>query len=274
MAPTTTPDALRPLEKAFQRHQRPQQAALIRAIPRLPVKPYITSSTPMSTLEIEASQNVLLHQEKPWLHLRRIGELVQGRDRWLLCETRTGAISMLKQMSEDRGRAEFALLSTLHHPSILHVDDSFCYNSQFYLGYEYCRFTLEEVLCVPIKLGEDHIRYIAISIIAALEYMADHGIVHHRIDCQSIRVCGKSGKVFLSDFEKATLYRRQSLPNTDFEALGLVLIRTMNKNHLGQLDVNSVREQRRENKLYGIHDAEYWSHCKSLIDFLDDLFIN
>lgn len=111
------------------------------------------------------------------------------------------------------------------------------------------------------------------QIIAALEYMADHGIVHHRIDCQSIRVCGKSGKVFLSDFEKATLYRRQSLPNTDFEALGLVLIRTMNKNHLGQLDVNSVREQRRENKLYGIHDAEYWSHCKSLIDFLDDLFI-
>jgi hypothetical protein len=59
----------------------------------------------------------------------------------------------------------------------------------------------------------------------------------------------------------------------DLESLGLVLIQAMSGSSSAvSLDIDSVREQRRVNKLYGVRDAEPWSHCNSLIDFLDELF--
>jgi hypothetical protein len=59
----------------------------------------------------------------------------------------------------------------------------------------------------------------------------------------------------------------------DLESLGLVLIQAMSGSSSAvSLDVDFVCEQRRVNKLYGVRDAEPWSYCNSLIDFLDELF--
>jgi hypothetical protein len=34
----------------------------------------------------------------------------------------------------------------------------------------------------------------------------------------------------------------------------------------------SVQEQRRNNRVFGLNNAEHWSGSKQLIDFLDELF--
>lgn len=80
--------------------------------------------------------------------------------------------------------------------------------------------------------------------------------------------------ILLGAFEKARTVRKESqaFPNTDLQDLGLVLLNVMNSEAGTHLDANYVREQRLQNRLYGINDGERWSHCRSLIDFIDEMF--
>ena len=47
----------------------------------------------------------------------------------------------------------------------------------------------------------------------------------------------------------------------------------MDRNTAPGLDVKTVKRNREGNKLYGIRDAELWSTCTTLIDFLDEIFL-
>ncbi|KAF9638817.1 hypothetical protein BFW01_g9714 [Lasiodiplodia theobromae] len=79
-------------------------------------------------------------------------------------------------------------------------------------------------------------------------------------------------RIVLSDFNQAQEYTG-TLPNTDFDDFGLVLLQCMD----GEVDrfkrdVKSVRKQRAANKVFGLRNPEPWSGSKQLVDFLDELF--
>ncbi len=56
--------------------------------------------------------------------------------------------------------------------------------------------------------------------------------------------------------------------------LGLVLLDCMEDDVtvIKERTIESVRQQRKDNKVFGLSNPEQWSGCKQLVDFLDDLF--
>lgn len=60
--------------------------------------------------------------------------------------------------------------------------------------------------------------------------------------------------------------------NVDLEGLGLVLLNCMETGKKTVRTVREVREARSTNKVFGLANAEKWSACKMLVDFLDDIF--
>lgn len=62
----------------------------------------------------------------------------------------------------------------------------------------------------------------------------------------------------------------------DLDALAAVLVECMDGRPHGPCDraaekVARIRVQRDENQVFGVKDAERWSSCKQLIDFVDEL---
>ena len=58
----------------------------------------------------------------------------------------------------------------------------------------------------------------------------------------------------------------------DLEGLGLVLLNCMEVGKKSVRTAREVREARSINKVFGLANAEKWSACEILIDFLDDIF--
>jgi hypothetical protein len=65
-----------------------------------------------------------------------------------------------------------------------------------------------------------------------------------------------------------------SFSNTDLLDLGFILLDCMEGRPIPaeRRHCNLVRQRRKENKVFGLRNAERWSGSKQLIDFLDDIF--
>lgn len=78
-----------------------------------------------------------------------------------------------------------------------------------------------------------------------------------------------------ADFEYCT-HTFEEVPNTDLEALAVVLVECMNGQPYAspqsvEARVEQIRAQRVTNQVFGVKDAERWSGSKQLVDFLDEL---
>jgi hypothetical protein len=71
---------------------------------------------------------------------------------------------MFKRTKVEEGRLEFQMLNLLRHSNIIALSDSYIYDGQFFLGLEYCRYTLAEILCVPQRLEQVHLEIMISSV--------------------------------------------------------------------------------------------------------------
>ena len=150
-------------------------------------------------------------QRNPWKEYRRLGDLVQGGV--LILGSKMGKTIMFKEMSKADGRKEYSMLQAIKHRNVIDVQAVYIEDTCFFLGLEYARCTLEEVISVPLEMGEKHVQCVAFSVccafqrpntitdfgqlFGAIQSIAAAGIAHGNINVQSVRLCGRTGRVIL-----------------------------------------------------------------------------
>jgi serine/threonine protein kinase len=88
-----------------------------------------------------------------------LGHLAQ-KDK-LAVISRNAAVSMVKVLNKEEGASEHDILRQLSHTNIVKLLDAYLQNDLIYLELQYSRYTLEEILGVPLDLEEIDIQHIA-----------------------------------------------------------------------------------------------------------------
>lgn len=133
-----------------------------------------------------------------------LGYHTQDTVKWTIFakKERSGVVMfMVKPLELQVGKHVKELLEHIHHDNIAKVIQVSQEEDRVLLGIEYCGVTLKEILHVRKKLEEPEIRYIAFSVFNAMSYLARHGIAHHSIRAQSIRVVMDDYRIVLSKFQ-------------------------------------------------------------------------
>jgi serine/threonine protein kinase len=151
--------ASKAIENAFQRHPRPQAAALDQKTSlnrfQVPTKAALLERSLRKIKEISTD---------PWKSLALQGELIQGRSKWHLC-IHEGVMVLVKRVDIESGRGELEKIKKLsNHPHIATISQVFESEQSMFFRFEYSRFTLEEILNVHLCLDESHLRIIASSV--------------------------------------------------------------------------------------------------------------
>ncbi|KAF2257506.1 hypothetical protein CC78DRAFT_588461 [Lojkania enalia] len=235
-------------------------------------EPLQASFFPLQAINIKSSQKRPRDNLKS---LENLGRFTQDTVEWAV-QTRRGhsSLIMVKKLDRVVGIKEEKVLEQINHKNIIHLNYVLEDADSLFLGFEYCRVTLREILHVHLRLEELHLQYIARSIFGALIYLGGLGIVHHNVGLRTIRVVGHDLRVVLSGFDSATQNASMQYSNTDIVDLGFVLLDCM-EGHPQSAEKKRVRyieEQRAMNKVFGLSLPERWSGCKQLIDCLDDIF--
>ena len=71
---------------------------------------------------------------------------------------------MFKEVEEELGSKELRILEELSHPNVIRVRQVFAWQDRVFMGLEYFRFTLQELLQVHLDMVEDQIQVIAKSV--------------------------------------------------------------------------------------------------------------
>ena len=71
---------------------------------------------------------------------------------------------MFEELDKKAGTTKFDLLKNLSHSNIIKLKHAFINDNLVYLGLEYCRHTVQELIHVHIPLEEYHIRVLAKSV--------------------------------------------------------------------------------------------------------------
>ena len=110
--------------------------------------------------------SVTVHRGCPWPGFRKLGVLIQGASQLSLCATKgeSCGLVMFKELDVDQGRNELETLQQISHPNIIKLRQAFEQNSSIFIGFEYYRCTLQEMLHVHISLEEPHVKAIAKSV--------------------------------------------------------------------------------------------------------------
>lgn len=103
----------------------------------------------------------------PWERFTRLGTIVQGPSELAIGMEKDNSqrMVMVKTLNRRDGLKEAEQLRKLSHPNIVQLLDVFFRGDEVCIGLEYCRFTLEEIVNVHIRLEEPHLRLIAHSVL-------------------------------------------------------------------------------------------------------------
>lgn len=215
-----------------------------------------------------------------WIDFIPLGTLTQGGREYLVCLQRNegAALIMVKRRVSFRNDSLSRQVLSLRHQHILLPRYLFDDYVGQHVGFQYVRFTLGEMLNTHVPVEEVTLHAIAVPIFSALQYLKDIRLVHGHVNTASIRVCGRTGCVYLGmsaaalvcDCDDCVL--ADGPQHTDLEGLGMTLLDCMEPVPRQTRTVEQIRQQRATNKVFGLRNAERWSGCKSLMDFLDDLF--
>ena len=125
----------------------------------------LTPSTSLRGFQ-EGSDDVgrAIHDSSDWLNFFQLGTIVQGRTKLLICKRRKeqSPLYMFKHL-EDTQEAIGRRLLGMEHPSIVQARCIVQDISGQQIGYDYVKFTLQEVLSTHLPLQESHLRLIATS---------------------------------------------------------------------------------------------------------------
>ena len=149
-APATMP------EDARQRNPRPQ----------FPI-PTKASLDFMESLKVgksnTASYSAVLLREDPWKNKQHLGDLTQGQTKWSITVDK-GALGLVRRLNSDSGKQQIEQLRLLSHPNIHTIQEAFTHKSEMYICFEYCRFTLEEILHVHLSIDESQIKAVTVPV--------------------------------------------------------------------------------------------------------------
>src|ERR1700761_5197106 len=87
----------------------------------------------------------------------------------------------------DRFQREAAIGEKLNHPKVMRVYGGEK-RSRIYMVMEWCEGRLLREIMTESKLSQDHAIRIAISVLEALEYIHDNGVVHRDLKPENIMV--------------------------------------------------------------------------------------
>ncbi|KAF2835321.1 hypothetical protein M501DRAFT_1061069 [Patellaria atrata CBS 101060] len=232
-------------------------------------------------------QTITIEQKFPSDILTRMGTLTQGQKLWMVCRCITpkhsGELIMFKDCKPGEASREIGILKKLSHPNIVQLKQAFIHQNICYVGITYLRFTLREILYVHMSLGELQVKYLAKEVFQGLQYLHEKKCTYTGLNLDSVRIDGKKGNVVLEGFSQAFLddddadadehgtYIMNS--HDSLQDLGFILLECMEGRPAEtKRDIDFIKKQREQYKVFGLHNAEAWSGCKQLIDFLDELF--
>jgi serine/threonine protein kinase len=139
---------------------------------------------------------------------------------YLYRESGNGELILVKKLESEKAETEVEILKEVDHPNVLQVLQCFVWKDIYYLTYPYVRWTLAETITAS-ALTELQIQYIACSVTASTKvcfmtinklqifagikglYQADY--IHNKINLTSVRVCSRSGAIFLSIYSRYLL---------------------------------------------------------------------
>ena len=119
-----------------------------------------------STINHDRAPLVIMRMQSPWQTVKRLGVFKQGSTRWTICAPKEDFLDliMFEELDKKAGITKFNLLKNLSHPNIIKLKHAFIHDNLVYLGLEYCRHTVQELIHVHIPLEEYHIRVLAKSV--------------------------------------------------------------------------------------------------------------
>ncbi|KAK3066282.1 stress-activated protein kinase signaling cascade [Teratosphaeriaceae sp. CCFEE 6253] len=242
MTSTPPPTAL---DKAFQRHSRPQITAFTpsgrdsaqRRSRLLAIQSSPSWTTQTTTKDDIASSELtkrhVRHKQGPlasqWIDFVQLGKLIQGSSELTICLRRRNMSDIVMFSSVgDSPPDNLDAYTALQHENIVAVTDVIHSSSGCHIGSGYTRYTLEELLSTHVPMS------------------------------------GCDGCKGVDHIDAAA---------ADLDDLGLVLLQCMEgAAQQSERTAEVVRANRATNKVFGLADPEKWSGSKQLIDCLDDLF--
>lgn len=164
-----------PLEKAFQRHSRSQLPMIPVSSPKSSNRLSFIQSTPswvppVPPLNSRENGKLSEHDKAPmktsaWVDFVCLGKLMQGEHETLICSQRDRKATLFMfKLVEEKDGSELKRTLTLRHPSLVmarHIIES---DVGMHIGFDYFRFTLEELLNVHMTLGEPHLHTISTAV--------------------------------------------------------------------------------------------------------------
>lgn len=173
------------LEKAFQRHSRPQR-------PTLSTESQIAANRRSRLLLIHSSPSWTKHvntvgatsqgqsptketirphepQSSQWIDFIQLGKLVQGDSELTVCPRRKEKARLVtfKEIGQNMSD-KVRLYIGLQCGSIVTASDIIQSDIGYHIGSNYTRFTLEELLSTHMRMDEPHIQGIASMVRAAM----------------------------------------------------------------------------------------------------------
>ncbi|KAI9717984.1 MAG: hypothetical protein M1828_007020 [Chrysothrix sp. TS-e1954] len=223
-------------------------------------------------------RNVTLVNSSPWQGGKRLGVLTQDSSQYTIWTPNKSYLDMLlfkASNDEVQAKVELETLSTLSHVNIVKLRSAYRWENQIYLGLEYCRYTLQELLHVHLPFEEVQIRLVAQTVFDAVAYLHQNKIAHNAITLHAIRVSSKAQFV-LADFEQSCSGDGPDGSREDLEALAAVLVQCMEgcaREPASSLTdyLAHMREQRDSKQVFGISNAARWSGSTELVDFVEHL---
>ena len=156
---------------SFHRHPRPQKALagssrrdqLVTVKSKIPPPQELLKSgvaggelqTPKQRRRAPISAHDL-----DWCRYRKLGMLLQGNGRYIVAQD-DNRLFMFREAPEE-GMVTTA--QRLNHPNVLTMQRMVKTGEKTYLGYQYTRFTLEEILTTHVPLDAHQVRLIAKSV--------------------------------------------------------------------------------------------------------------
>jgi hypothetical protein len=92
------------------------------------------------------------------------GTFTQNGVDWLVRARRDSSMIMVKKLRRIAGLREKNILDQISHANIAKMEQFICEGDSVYLGLEYCRPTLGQILHVTQKLELQHVQHIACSV--------------------------------------------------------------------------------------------------------------
>ena len=106
--------------------------------------------------------SVAVRDGEPWGVFKPLGSLVIAGSHVTLCHDLDGGLLMVKECKHGPGREERDLLRRLHaHRNVMQLLICFETEQKTFLGYEFFRVTLLEIVHVSLPLREQHLQIIA-----------------------------------------------------------------------------------------------------------------